>query len=472
MKRLFFILAIAGVFSVSCEKVVEECGKAHFPEVAPTLTLTEGAVTVESVSFILVPADAAAVRYSVVEAGSSLPSAEDLFNHESEYYGIPADATVEDEYVVSGLRLGTDYTIVAAARNNIGYSELVTLSMTTSTPDMSLEISLVKENSNSVVFSLRPVNACKVAYMVIAAGEDLPDASSVLEDGVEADATAAGEYTVKELEPETSYVIVAAALDLAGKNAMLSDVLEVETVGVVPPAVGDYYYSDGSWSTEYDSSRTPIGVVFYIGCATEFKDNVGFYKVKDGSAAMEEFHGYVVALNDASPEEGVWWSFYDSWADPTGVSTEIDDFLGYTNTLAIRASAERLGKEFSASEDSYPAAYYATDAYEEVCPAPSQSSGWFLPSAYQLQYIWDSAYFNPSGNLKGWLENSFRNLGDLATEMHVVDSEYWSSTEQVDAYATSVRAYYVCFDYSNFKPGFTAWYNKDVEFRVRSVLAF
>ena len=489
MKRLFFILALAGVFAVSCEKVVEvekivekecdkqhyedeECDREHLPEVAPKLTLTAGAVTVESVSFVLAPTDAAAVRYSVVEAGTSLPTAEDLFNKESEFYGVPADATIEAEYLVSSLRLGTEYTVVAAARNNIGYSEVVTLAMTTAIPEMSLGLSVVKINSSSVVFSISPVNASKVAYKVLAAGEEVPEATVVLESGVEADATAAGEYVVKGLEPESSYVIVAAALDLAEKNAMLSDAVEVTTIAVVPPAVGDYYYSDGSWSTEYDDTKTPIGVVFYLGCATEFKDNVAYYKVKDGSAAMEEFHGYVIALKDASPEDGVWWSFYDSWGDPTGVSVETNDFLGYTNTLAIRTEAERLGVGFSADNSSYPAAYYATDAYDEVCPAPAQSSGWFLPSAGQLQYIWDSAYFNPNGNLKGWLENSFRNLGELAVEMHVTDSEYWSSTEQVDSYGTSVRAYYVNFDSSNWNPGFTSWYNKDVDFRVRSVLAF
>ena len=29
--------------------------------------------------------------------------------------------------------------------------------------------------------------------------------------------------------------------------------------------IGDYYYSDGTWSTTLDSSKTPIGVVFYVG---------------------------------------------------------------------------------------------------------------------------------------------------------------------------------------------------------------
>lgn len=488
MKRLFSVLAIAGLLLSSCkekivevEKIVEKecdkqhyeaCDKEHLPEVAPSLAIAAGETTVESLAFVLTPELASAVRYSVVEADAALPTVEDLFNQQSEHYGIPADATIEDEYIVDGLQLGTDYTVVAAARNNIGYSDLATLSMTTLIPEMKLTLAEVKVNPNSFTFSISPVNASKVAYVVLADGESLPEASAVLENGIEVPADAAGEYTVIDLDQATSYQVVAAALDLAGKNAMLSDALTVTTIEQLPPAVGDYYYSDGTWGTDLEEGKTPIGVVFYVGCATEMGDNKAYYKVKDGSKTMEEFHGYVIALKDASPADGVQWSFYDSWADPCGISTDTDDFLGYTNTLTIRVHADNIGVGFSKENTSYPAAWYATEGYESVCPAPAQSSGWFLPSAGQLMYIWDKAYFNPTNNLKGWVENSLRNLGDLAAEMYVRDSEYWASNEQVDSYGTSVRAYYVSFDSSQFQPGFVSWLNKDWEVRVRSVLAF
>lgn len=487
MKRSMFLLSAVAVlcsclFS-SCEEVIEkecdkqhyeneECDKEHLPETVPSVTLTAGTVTTESVSFVITPSLAASVRYSVVAADAVLPDVESLFNKDSESFGLPADAVISDEYTVSGLTLGTDYVVVAAASNNVGYSELTTVEMTTAIPEMSLELSVVRENANSVVFSISPVNASKVAYQVLAQGESLPDAKSVLESGVEVDAASAGQYTVKGLDPETSYTVVAAALDLAGKNAMLSDALVVTTTAVVPPVVGDYYYSDGTWSTEYDESRTPIGVVFYLGCATDFKDNVSWYKIKDGSAPMEEFHGYVVALKDASPEEGVWWSFYDGWDDGAGCSNELEDFLGYTNTQSIKSTAAGREAGFTAENDSYPAAYYATVVFEEVCPAPEQSSGWFLPSAYQFKYLWDKVYFNPDGNLRGWVENSLRNLGDLAEEMYVPDSSYWTSTEKYDSYGDSCKAYYFNFDYSSWSPGFIDWYGKDEEFRVRSMLAF
>lgn len=451
-------------------------------EVAPTVTLTAGEATTESLSFVLTPANATSVRYAVYKAGETLPTAEDLLTSSSGSAGTPADATVAETYVVSGLDFSTEYVVVAAAHNTAGYSDVVTLNMTTATPAATVTLTLVEAAAEKVVFSIASEYSSKVAYLVAEATAQTPDAAYVLENGVEADDLSV-QYTVGGLTPETAYLIYAAALDLDGAGAVLSEALEFTTAArpVVAPSIGDFYYSDGTWSTELDQTKEPVAIVFYTGVATEFGDNQAYYKVKDGSGPMNEFHGYAVALHDADPQSeneygvvecGVWWSFWDGNASPTGVSIEVDDFLGYTNTLAIQHNCIALKKEFSASQDSYPAAYYATRGYEEACPAPEKSSGWFLPSAYQLQYIWDQVYFNNSGNLKGWLEQSFEVLGDKATPMYRRDAEYWSSTEWIDSSAHTYRAYYVCFDSSMFQPGYTAWYNKNYPMCVRSVLAF
>ena len=469
---------------VSCEEIPQtQTPNEETPkeDVAPTVTLTAGEATTESVSFVLAPENAVSVRYAVYEADAVLPSVEELMTPASGKAGTPADATTSDAYTVSGLKYATDYTVVAAASNKVGYSELMTLSMKTATPAANVSLALVEADAEKVVFTLTSECASKVAYLVVEAGAQAPDAAYVLENGVQAEGSA--EYTVADLTPETAYVVYAAALDLDGANAVLSAGLEFTTAArpVVAPAIGDYYYSDGTWSTELDPAKEPIAIVFYTGVATEFFDNLAYYKVKDGSAKMTEIHGYAIALNDADPEfenqygvieDGAWWSFWDGNASPTGVSIEVDDFLGYTNTLAIQSNCIAIKKEFSASEDSYPAAYYATRGYEEVCPAPAQSSGWFLPSAYQLKYIWDQVYFNNSGNLKGWLENSFIALGDKATPLYRADAEYWSSTEVIDSSAHTYRAYYVSFDERQFQAGFVAWYNKNYSMDVRSVLVF
>ncbi|MBR2948128.1 MAG: hypothetical protein IKC17_06030 [Bacteroidales bacterium] len=470
------LMSISVLFLSSCEKnsggVDEPTPPTPEQKEMPSLVMTASEVTTESVSFILTPENASSVRYAVYPVSETLPTVEQLMTPGTQFSGKPADAVSEDLYVVDGLNPGTEYIVIAAAANSNGYSDMQSLNMVTTIPPVELELEVLEITSSSVLFNIAYANASEVSYLLTTEGEGV-DAEVVFNEGV-AISDGINEYSEVDLEASTQYYIYAAAKDLAGDEStvVVTDFTTEEGLPeMTPPSVGDFYYSDGTWSTEYDQSKTPIGVVFYIGVANEFSDNATYYKTKTGSS-MDDFHGYVVALNDSGPSSGVWWSFFDGSAEATGVSTEVDDFLGYTNTLAIKAKAEKLGVGFSDANTSYPAAYYASDGYEQVCPSPNTSSGWFLPAAGQLQYIWDQVYFNPNGNLKAWLENSFEILGDLANQMHTRDSEYWSSTEQVDSYATSVRAYYVCYDSSNFEPGFTAWYNKNTNFRVRSILAF
>lgn len=252
---------------------------------------------------------------------------------------------------------------------------------------------------------------------------------------------------------------------------------EEQTPVTAAPRIGDIYYSDGTWSTTLRQDATPIGVVFCVGIASDYGDREAYYKQKDGVTPMDEFHGYVVALRDATDKDGsndgVWWSAFDSDFEGTGGSTSTSDFLGYTNTQSIVATAIADKGELSASTNNYPAAYYAVKDYEATCPAPEKSSGWFLPSAGQMKYIYDRVYFDEDGSGRTCLENTFTTLGeDVAKPMYVTDSSYWTSTEKIDAYGTSTWAYYFCFDSSMFNPGFIADYRKNSDMRVRSILAF
>lgn len=178
----------------------------------------------------------------------------------------------------------------------------------------------------------------------------------------------------------------------------------------------------------------------------------------------------MIALRDATSCEGadgnVWWSPFNN-DHGGGCSTDTEDFMGYTNTLSIATTAGTI------TESNYPAAYMATTFYESVCPAPAQSSGWFLPSAGQWKYIYDRVYFDEDKSGRACLVNSFAALDDGTYEpLYRSGAEYWSSTEKIDAYAISNFAYYFCFDESMFKPGFVANYRKNAGFMVRSILAF
>lgn len=241
---------------------------------------------------------------------------------------------------------------------------------------------------------------------------------------------------------------------------------------MLAPRIGDYYYSDGTWSTTRDASRTPIGIVFRTTIASELKDREGYYRTKDGSASLGEFHGYVVALKDATEldeEDGSsWWSAFDA-SLIGGCSVDITDFLGYTNTQSIKLAAQQHGT----LKDVFPGAYYATERYEAAYPAPAQSSGWFMPSAGQFQYIYDKVYFDEDNSGRACLALTFATFDPTdATPLYRPGAEYWTSTEKIDSYGHATWAYYFNFDSRSISPGFVADYRKNAYMRIRPILVF
>ena len=103
----------------------------------------------------------------------------------------------------------------------------------------------------------------------------------------------------------------------------------------------------------------------------------GNYTLKDGTTLMQKVHGYVLALHDANVGNSCQWGSYG-----TEVGCDRNNnsgFNGYSSTQTIVAFNKDKNWNLS---DAFPAVYHAVN-YETVCPAPSQTSGWFLPSGGQ-----------------------------------------------------------------------------------------
>ena len=136
------------------------------------------------------------------------------------------------------------------------------------------------------------------------------------------------------------------------------------------PAVGNYYYSDGSWgSSATPTGKTVIGVIFSTTTSST-----------DQSHGWT--HGYAMALTNAA--SAVTWSPNTSTLEfpssqvtsLTGYETELD---GYTHCQTIKTKA---GSNLSSN---YPAIYYALNY--SAYTAPSGTSGWYLPSSGQWYQI-------------------------------------------------------------------------------------
>lgn len=123
--------------------------------------------------------------------------------------------------------------------------------------------------------------------------------------------------------------------------------------------IGDYYYSDGSFSTQLDQSKTCVGIVFSLETTAEEK--------KHGWT-----HGQIVALEDAGggkryiwgPGELLLTSHVHEWR---GAKKDKDGYL-YSNSIyvsGIKYEAFAAARKFSA-----------------LLPS-EKTSGWYLPSVGQ-----------------------------------------------------------------------------------------
>lgn len=136
---------------------------------------------------------------------------------------------------------------------------------------------------------------------------------------------------------------------------------------------GDLYFSDGTWaSPDLNIDKEPIGIVFKsgVGGLGDYRD-----KYENYGGALDEIHGYAVALHDASPNLGMWGLKGSiagfSTISSTSASTTKSPYTGYIYTEIIK----KVGLKD----------YWAFDvAVNYDVRTPKKSSGWYLPSTAQL----------------------------------------------------------------------------------------
>lgn len=438
MKRTFQLPALLALavscLATSCEEPVNPDGNGDVLNL-PKVTIAAGEAGENQISFTLSPENASEVRYLVLESSETLPDATGVMSD-----GEEADPSVEKEYTVDGLVPSTDYTVLAAAKNADGLTSLVAkLEMTTSehVPVFPVvAISNVAVNENVATFDYSLTDAEKAFWVCIPASEAAPDAQGIFSSGEEFTGSQ-GTVTVSDLSYETDYVIYAAAQNADGYSEVESATFSTLEAPVPEPAVGDFYYSDGTWSSsssDPDPSKTVIGIIFKTGAAS---NDLSDYS----NAGLEEVRGFVVSLENAMQIEVAWWGDKKEVSDfewtmssstDAGTSQSEDDFSGYYNTLKINEFATATYAEGLAYKN-LKAAYAAVNHTPE---APEGTTGWFFPSAGQMKEMY-SVYSTISSSLEKAQGESL--LSD--------NSEgYWSSSTQA---GTPVKAYCVHFDGSS-----------------------
>lgn len=159
---------------------------------------------------------------------------------------------------------------------------------------------------------------------------------------------------------------------------------------VAPIAVGDYYYSDGTWSTTRNTSKTVIGVVFATANAVASDPELR----KDYPNCT---NGLVVSTKEytsaCAASRG--WSYVDlgTWCRNSGYThyNDTSNPCGYSNTkgymAANAASIQSYGYtiNFTLFNSSSPVAQHRASV-----SAPSSASAWYVPSYKEMQLLYEN----------------------------------------------------------------------------------
>lgn len=194
-----------------------------------------------------------------------------------------------------------------------------------------------------------------------------------------------------------------------------------------PPQAGDCVFSDGTWGSLADNpSKAALGVFFSP-------------RVSDAEKAAGFIHGYVMALNDASPS-AVWST---SETDLSYLDNNTTSNLWYGDMSSGYIGTANHGMGTDAAYPAWEAAYN----YKSVADISNfANSGWYLPTAGQwfdilerfggdeamntalVPYKTDQSYYLSvsSSSAMTNLDKMFTDAGGSGFTPYYY---YWSSTE-------------------------------------------
>ena len=197
MKTYYIPVIMAGLACLSLFSCEEKEPETPDTPVEPTVSISlVGEAKTTSVDFTLTPANAESVAWQIVEAGETVPTAEEILasGHSA--------GTETATYTADGLTPETSYVLAAAAANGDLYSSVATLEVTT-----------LAEGGGEVIAPTVATqeDAEAIAYVVVGRSEAIPHAEEILQTGTQVDLSQ-GEVTMEEgLEPNTLYTLAVAA---------------------------------------------------------------------------------------------------------------------------------------------------------------------------------------------------------------------------------------------------------------------
>lgn len=155
-----------------------------------------------------------------------------------------------------------------------------------------------------------------------------------------------------------------------------------------PIAIGDYYYSDGTWSTERNYSKTVIGIVFAkVNAAVS-----DVHMINDHPGCSNGLVVSTVEYTTPMVESGAYWgrTVYFDWMNSNGYTQaqDTEKYSGYGTTKGLIAinSANVSNSGYTVYFDLCEPLIQHRNSVE----APEISSGWYLPSYPEMKLLYDN----------------------------------------------------------------------------------
>lgn len=230
--------------------------------------------------------------------------------------------------------------------------------------------------------------------------------------------------------------------------------------------VGDYFYSDGTWSSQLQSGKTVVGIVYSKANAVVSDPQLA----KDFPACT---HGLVLGLTEYADQ--------DFGAVSTYYGHKYYTELGYDASLIVNTEKpngygnSKAHKQLNASKPDYVSLFNAQSGIiatqTSAVATPANASSWYVPSYREMEMINDNYdKINAALNAAGGQPIVAPYERDESFDpMHSSDW-YWTSTIYGVPYNTSYDHSKYAFDIS--KNAWTTYQQSSAKCKVRVVFAF
>lgn len=236
------------------------------------------------------------------------------------------------------------------------------------------------------------------------------------------------------------------------------------------PEVGNFFYSDGSWSDDIVPDKQIVGIVFWAGDPTA--DDVTL-KARFPDCT----HGLVVSLNDSRAMWQESYEVYDGLVDAWkredskmkymmdisyyyGDGKESEIISGFNNTVVLNAFNDDLEHYFDKI-----GIVEGLGQQDRNYPLPESASGWYIPSIKELSLLC-------SGEVSGvW------GVSTPQTDVRDTVNEFLSKVEGADViapviYWSSNEMYEETSIILDMVGGYVNQCSKNIELNIRYVFAF